>query len=162
MGNACRFPSPSKSQLSQARTIYHYQPSPLVPLMSDTSDSLPPFLRWLLAFCGGLALVIAVLGFILPGLPGTPFVLLAAACFARASPRIHTWLLEHRWFGPMVQEWAEHRSIPRRAKYVAVAMMAMSVTMTLWHFTAYPWLQGTVVGFALLGAYVISRIPSRD
>lgn len=130
--------------------------------MPETRASLSRPLRWLLALCGGLALGLAALGFVLPGLPGTPFVLLAAACFARASPRVHRWLLEHRWFGPLVQEWAEHRSIPRRAKYVAIAMMAASVMMSIWHFSPWPWLQGSVVAFALLGVYVITRIPSRD
>jgi uncharacterized membrane protein YbaN (DUF454 family) len=129
--------------------------------MEDTRDPLPPVLRILLLIGGGVSLVLAVLGFILPGLPGTPFVLLAAACFARASPRIHNWMLEHRWFGPMVKHWAEHRSIPRRAKLLAMGMMSVSVASSLWVFAGNLWAQGALLAAAALGIYVITRIPTR-
>lgn len=129
--------------------------------MDDTRDPLPPFLRVLLMIGGGLSLTLAVLGFILPGLPGTPFVLLAAACFARGSPRIHNWMLEHRWFGPMVKHWAEHRTIPLRAKMVAIAMMAVSASSSLWYFAGKPWVQGALLAAVALGVYVITRIPTR-
>jgi hypothetical protein len=52
--------------------------------------------------------------------PTTPFILLAAACCARASPRLHAWLLNHRWMGPMLRDWERDRSLTRRTKTVAV------------------------------------------
>ena len=81
---------------------------------------------------GGVFLALGVLGIFLPVLPTTPFVLLSAACWARASPRLHAWLLAHPRFGPMVHAWQQHRAVPRHAKYLATLMMCASVTTLAW------------------------------
>ncbi len=65
----------------------------------------------LLVAVGVLSLALGLLGVVLPGLPTTPFVLLAAACFAKASPRLHRWLTRHRFLGPMVRDWEAHHSL---------------------------------------------------
>lgn len=75
---------------------------------------------------GVIALVVGVIGIFLPLLPTTPFVLLAAACFARGSRRVEAWLLAHPRFGPMIADWRRSRAIPMRAKKLAIAMMAVS------------------------------------
>lgn len=82
-------------------------------------------LRWLLMLAGFLALGLAALGVVLPVLPTTPFVLVAAACFARSSPRFYNWLLSNRVFGPLILDWSEHRGIPLRAKVISVVMIAL-------------------------------------
>ena len=81
---------------------------------------------------GWIALVLGALGAVLPVLPTTPFVLLAAFCFARSSPRLHSWLAHHRVFGPMIENWARHGAIPRRAKRLALVMMAAAFGLSLW------------------------------
>jgi uncharacterized membrane protein YbaN (DUF454 family) len=53
-------------------------------------------------------------------LPTTPLLLLALACFARSSEKLHTWLLSHRQFGPFIRQWNETRSMSRRAKVYAL------------------------------------------
>ena len=83
-------------------------------------------MKYLLWLTGCLSFAVGVVGLVVPLLPTTPFVLLAAACWARASPRFHRWLAGHRLFGPMVTSWERERAVPRRAKYWAVAMMAVS------------------------------------
>ncbi len=77
---------------------------------------------WLILGLTSLALGIA--GAVLPLLPTTPFVLLAAYCFARSSPRLHDWLLANRTFGPLILNWEKHRAIAPRAKFFAVLSMA--------------------------------------
>lgn len=72
---------------------------------------------------GALFLLIGALGVVLPLLPTTPFVLLAAGCFAKASPRAHAWLLRSQLFGPVIRSWNENRCIGVRVKAVAIAMM---------------------------------------
>ncbi len=74
----------------------------------------------LLVTLGMLFVGLGGIGLILPVMPTTPFLLLAAACFARSSPRFHARLLETRLFGPLIKNWQENRSIPARAKVVAI------------------------------------------
>jgi len=97
--------------------------------------------RWLrrLWLAGGaLALLLGIVGIALPLLPTTPFVLLAAFCFARGSERWEHWLLNHRHFGPMVCNWRERRAVPLAAKGLATVMMAASsLWAVLW--LAAPW-----------------------
>jgi len=74
--------------------------------------------------CVGLALA----GVVLPLVPTTPFLLLAAWAFARSSPRLHAWLMAHPHFGPLIRNWREHGSIDRRTKLFAlIAMLAALV-----------------------------------
>lgn len=90
---------------------------------------------------------LAALGVILPVLPTTPFLLVAAACFARSSPRFYHWLLANRVFGPLIREWREHRSIPLRAKVMAVLLIvAVGGSSILW-FLEIGWAR---LGLALL------------
>lgn len=84
---------------------------------------------WFLAGC--LALALGILGIFLPLLPTTPFVLLAAACFARSSSRVHDWLLAHQSFGPLIRNWRDHGAISRRGKRAALLGMAAAFLLSL-------------------------------
>jgi uncharacterized membrane protein YbaN (DUF454 family) len=85
---------------------------------------------WMLA--GAASLLLGIVGIFLPLLPTTPFVLLAAFCFARGSPRVEAWLLEHPRFGPMVRDWRAQRAVPLRAKQLATAMMTIGSAWAWW------------------------------
>ncbi len=76
----------------------------------------------------GLACVgLAILGAILPILPTTVFLIMATACFAKSSPRMQKKLLDNKTFGPLIHEWQQHRSIPRKAKRIALLTIVLSV-----------------------------------
>ncbi|MBN2070170.1 MAG: YbaN family protein [Candidatus Krumholzibacteriota bacterium] len=79
--------------------------------------------RWLLIVAGVLSVGLATAGIFLPLLPTTPFLLLAAACFFRASDRLYQWLIDHRWLGPYIKNYREHRAITRRARIVILLML---------------------------------------
>lgn len=88
--------------------------------------------RRALWFAVGLsALALAMLGVVLPLLPTTPFVLVAAFAFAKSSERWSRWLHEHRVFGPIVENWRRHGAISARAKILGVASMAAIFALSL-------------------------------
>lgn len=125
-------------------------------------SSTPRALRWLLWLAGTLSLGLGIVGVVLPGLPTTPFVLLAAACYAKASPRLHAWLRTHRFFGPMVCEWEEHRSLRKRTKRVAQITMFVMVGFSAWGLRERPLVLALVLVAALIGAVWVARIPTRE
>lgn len=87
-------------------------------------------MRIIWASLGGVAVVLAIAGILLPLLPTTPFLLLAAFAFARSSPRLEAWLLGHRHLGPPILAWREQRAIGRKAKRLALATMAATPVLT--------------------------------
>jgi uncharacterized membrane protein YbaN (DUF454 family) len=110
---------------------------------------------------GGIALALGIIGIFLPGLPTTPFVLLAAACFAKASPRVHQWMLQHQLIGPMLRNWEEHRSLTLRTKCVAIGSMSIMIAVSIWSFPGRPWIQLSLLVLAVIGAATVLRIPTR-
>ena len=118
--------------------------------------------RALFNIAGTVALGLGLLGIFLPLLPTTPFVLLAAACFARGSEPFHQWLLANRTFGPMVYEWERHRSLPYRTKLTAIVLMSLTMATSIVFFVRPLWLKITLALFGLALAIWMYRIPSRD
>lgn len=91
-------------------------------------------MKTLLNIAGIVALVLAVLGLFLPLLPTTPFLLLASACFARGSTRLHGWLLRHRVLGAYLRNVEAGNGIPLKAKIVALALMWISLGYSFMRF----------------------------
>lgn len=111
---------------------------------------------------GTLFVALGIAGAFLPVLPTTPFMLLAAACYARASTRFYNGLLNNRLFGPTILEWRRYRSIPYRVKWTAIVLMAVTLGISIVFFVPWPELQAALTIFGiLLGAYLYN-IPSRD
>lgn len=88
--------------------------------------------RGLLVVCGTAAAGLGFLGVFVPVLPTTPFLLVAAFCYARSSQRLYDRLLATRGFGPLIREYRDHRTIPTRAKVLAVAMICITIGTTAW------------------------------
>jgi uncharacterized membrane protein YbaN (DUF454 family) len=118
--------------------------------------------RILFNIAGAIALALGLLGIFLPLLPTTPFVLLAAACFARGSERFHQWLLANPTFGPMVNEWERHRSLPYRTKLTAIVLMSLTMAVSIVFFVRPLWLKIALALFGVALAVWMYRIPSRD
>lgn len=83
--------------------------------------------RGMLAAVGTLSVLLAVAGIFIPVLPTTPFLLLAAACYARSSKRFYAWLTTNRWCGWHIMNYREGRGIPRRQKVIAILFLWVSI-----------------------------------
>ncbi|MFQ2447521.1 YbaN family protein [Aeromonas caviae] len=100
--------------------------------------------RWCLMALGWLAFATGIVGIVLPLLPTTPFMLLAAALFARSSPRFHGWLLAHPWFGPPILDWQQYRGIRRHARRRAIIFILISFSVSLL-VVPLPWVRWLLV-----------------
>jgi len=92
------------------------------------------WLRVLFLSLGSLCVGLATIGLVLPLLPTTPFLLLAAACYARSSKRFYDWLLANRVFGPTIRQWQENRSVALRTKIVAISLLVITLGSSIVFF----------------------------
>jgi hypothetical protein len=117
-------------------------------------------MRPLLIAIGTLAVALAVFGIFIPILPTTPFLLLAAACYARSSDRFLNWLLHNRWFGAYIRNYREGRGMPRLTKIVtlsalwATLILSGSLAVSAW------WLRLVLVAVGGGVTIHLLRIPT--
>lgn len=104
---------------------------------------------------GLLAVGMAYLGAILPGLPTTPWVLLASYCFARSSPRLQRWLRRTPVFSGLIHDWERHRGIRRPIKVVSVCLVVAVVSASIVFGPLPVWLKWVIGGLAAVGISVI-------
>ncbi|WP_422048521.1 YbaN family protein [Shimia sp.] len=104
---------------------------------------------WLI--CGLMCVAFALVGVVLPLLPTVPFLLLAAFCFARSSERLHNWLLSHKLFGPMIDDWHRNGAIRPSAKRAATLsiMLVFAISLALGVKTTVLIIQTVVLGAVL-------------
>ncbi|MCI5064603.1 YbaN family protein [bacterium] len=115
-------------------------------------------MRLLFLLAGYLSVGLGLIGALLPILPTTPFLVLAAACFSRSSPRLHEWLLKQPTVGPSLEQWETHGVIRLRAKIFATAMVVLSLSYPLLFKDFSVLLKG---GILLVVSLVLSYIWTR-
>jgi len=117
-------------------------------------------MRYIFLCLGWFFVALGVVGAFLPVLPTTPFLLLAVACFARSSPKLEAWLMNHKTFGPPLKNWRERGAISRRAKITAISLMALSYAV-FW-FGSHPsaWLAALVAALMIGPAIFMLTRPS--
>jgi uncharacterized membrane protein YbaN (DUF454 family) len=87
--------------------------------------------KFLWTCLGFVSLGMAYVGVVTPGIPYSCFIVFAAYCFSKGSPRMHAWLYQHKLFGPFLTNWGEKRIFPRRMKYFMLFMMSSSLSIML-------------------------------
>jgi hypothetical protein len=110
---------------------------------------------WFLVGVAGL--VFGVAGVFLPLLPATPFLLIAAYGFARSSPRIHRWLIEHPYLGALIENWRRHGAISRRDKVLAAIAMIVTFALSIWVGVSWIYLGIQAIALSGAAAFVFSR-----
>ncbi|MGF1453967.1 MAG: YbaN family protein [Alphaproteobacteria bacterium] len=125
---------------------------------TDPAPRRGPLARALFAAAGWVFVGLAAAGVVLPLLPTTPFLILAAACFTRASPRLEHWLITHPRFGPVLTAWRERGAIPRRAKVLAVIALAASYGI-FWTVTDPIPATAVIMAVAMIGigTFIVTR-----
>jgi uncharacterized protein len=111
---------------------------------------------------GWLAVVLGTIGIVVPGLPTTGFFVLAAACFARSSPRFERWVLDLPTIGPMVRDHRAGLGMPRRAKTIAIGMMLTACALSSLALGSVV-AAVVILGLGAVGTWYIGwRIPTRE
>ena len=128
--------------------------------MADTDRPVLSRIFWLTL--GFISMVLGLIGIPVPGLPTTPFMILAAACFAKSSQRFYDWIINNRLFGSHVKNYREGNGIPKRSKPTILA--------TMWVFVLFAVLiaipddvlisKFATVFLAIIGTIFILRIPN--
>jgi len=127
---------------------------------SESAELQTGATRWLLLGTGFFFVGMAGLGVVLPLLPTTPFLLIAAACFARSSPRFYNWLLANQFFGPLIREWRSAGALPRHAKVASIVMIAAVGGSSIVFFVSHPWAKIGVTALLLGLIAWLWRLPT--
>lgn len=110
-------------------------------------------MRTLWLFLGSVSLVLAVIGVLLPLMPTVPFLIFAAYCFSKGSPKLHQWLLNLPTWGVQIQKWESDRVIERKTKWYSTAAILLGLIYPIFFAPFQKVVRGGAV-LILLGALV--------
>ena len=112
----------------------------------------------LMVLLGWFFILLSAVGVLVPILPTTPFLILALAIFANSSPRFHQMLLDNRWFGPILKDWEENKTVTRRIKLRATFLVLISFSFSIF-LVRYSWiLQIMLITIAVILLVFIWRL----
>jgi len=117
-------------------------------------------IRYIVLIAGIVSLILGIIGIFLPLLPTTPFVLLTAYCFAKSSNKLHLLLLNHKYFGKILQDFTENRIIRRKNKIIALTFMWTSLILSVTFFMPFIWVKVIVIGIGISVTVYILKFPS--
>ncbi|RJG13867.1 DUF454 domain-containing protein [Pseudomonas cavernicola] len=129
----------------------------------EVRESRHSAVRYSLLTVGWLSVVLGVIGIFVPVLPTTPFLLLAAACFARSSQRFYLWLVGHPKLGPWIRDYLDGHGIPLKGKVYAIGLMWLSIALSC-YLVPLPWARAFMLSCAVLvSLYILKQktLPNR-
>jgi len=112
----------------------------------------------LLMLLGWFFVLLSVIGLLLPILPTTPFLILALALFANSSPKFHQMLLNNQWFGPVLKQWEDNKTVTRSIKIRAILLVLISFSISIFLVREYWMLQIMLLIIASILLYYIWRL----
>ncbi|HJN28615.1 MAG TPA: YbaN family protein [Candidatus Latescibacteria bacterium] len=117
-------------------------------------------MRILLLVVGTMSVIAGLIGILLPLVPTTPFLLLAAWCFARSSPRFYRLLLGNRWLGPYIRNYREGRGLTMAAKVSTLVVLWLAIASTVWFIAPMPWARVVLLTIATGVTIYLLRLPT--
>ena len=116
--------------------------------------------RTILISLGWLCVGLGFVGVFIPGIPTTIFLIIALWAFTKSSEKLRHWLLNHKRFGPILNNWQEHKVVPRRAKILMVLLMSLAVILFYYSSQSLILKIGLIIILVSVAIYVIS-LPSK-
>ncbi|NQV05833.1 YbaN family protein [bacterium] len=110
---------------------------------------------------GVFFLALGIVGVVLPLIPTTGPLLLAAFFLARSSDRLHSWLMHHPRFGTLLSDFQAGRGIPMRVKMVAIVAMSLAFSLSIWRFDVL-WVRAAMALIGVLAIAYVARLPIVD
>tara|TARA_Y100001936_G_scaffold34470_2_gene32581 strand:+ start:838 stop:1284 length:447 start_codon:yes stop_codon:yes gene_type:complete len=121
------------------------------------------FVKSFLLLLGFIFVGLGFIGIIIPGMPTTVFMILAAACFAKSSPKFEQWILDLPGIGRLVQDHRDGLGMPQKSKAIAITMMVLAVTLSIIFAITSTLIQILVGGVGIIGVwYVGVRVPTKE
>jgi uncharacterized membrane protein YbaN (DUF454 family) len=117
-------------------------------------------IRALLLAAGTISLALGAIGVVVPLLPTTPFLLLATACYLRSSDRMHSWLINNKWFGSYIKNYQEGKGIPLKTKILAVSFLWITIIISAFVIMNILWVQVILLAIATGVSVHIIRLPT--
>ena len=117
-------------------------------------------IKILLIFLGTVSLSLGIIGIAVPGLPTTPFLLLAATLYFRSSKRLYRWLLDTKYLGPYIRKYRDNRAIEKQTKIYSIVLMWVMITISVVFFIDSNIIRMIVTAVGLVGTVVMSMIPT--
>ncbi len=109
---------------------------------------------------GSLSLAIGVIGIVVPGLPTTTFLLIAAALYFKSSEKLYNWLINHKILGKFIKDYQTHRAMPLKSKVIALLSMWIAVLTSIFFFIDIQFVKLVLLLCALIGTIIILRVKT--
>lgn len=130
---------------------------------STFSSAKSFFVKSFLLLLGFIFVGLGFIGIVIPGMPTTVFMILAAACFAKSSPKFEQWILDLPGIGRLVQDHRDGLGMPQKSKAIAITMMVVAVTLSIIFAITSTLIQILVGGVGIIGVwYVGVRVPTKE
>lgn len=116
---------------------------------STKTKTKNPLIKWVLIIAGTILLGLGVVGIFLPILPTTPFLLLAAACYARSSQRFYDWLIQSKWFGSYIKNYREGKGVPIKIKGFTITLLWITILVSIIFILSVYWMKILLIVIAM-------------
>ena len=111
---------------------------------------------------GSLFVALGFIGILVPGLPTTPFLLLASGCFLKSSKRLHSWLIKHKLLGKYIKSFQATGAIPKGIKIFSITMMWIMIFCTIYFFIKSLLIKIFLIICGIIGSIVLLSFKTRE